>query len=122
MAHAQAMKPKTIPSDTARAGICGCHTANAIAGASVASAENDTAPTSANATSPATARPYPQARNTMTKMPMRRSISTRPRKSPPLRAHAPRNKLGASQWLPIIKLNVSRLITTIPVAAAMPPR
>ena len=40
----------------ARGGVCGRHTANASTGASVASAENDTAPTSASASLPVTSR------------------------------------------------------------------
>jgi hypothetical protein len=56
-------------------------------------------------------------------MPSRRSNSTLPRRSPASpRAHAPRNRPGASQWLPIIKLKVSVLTTTMPVAALSPPR
>ncbi|HEY4561068.1 MAG TPA: hypothetical protein VIG54_10050, partial [Lysobacter sp.] len=47
--HAQAAKPTSTPTSAARAGVCGRHTAKASAGARVASAENDTAPTSASA-------------------------------------------------------------------------
>ena len=54
--HAHTVKPTTTPVVAARAGVCGRHTAKASAGASVASAENDTAPTSASASLPATMR------------------------------------------------------------------
>ena len=45
-----------VAAGAAPAGVCGRHTANASAGASVASAENDTAPTSASASLPLTSR------------------------------------------------------------------
>ncbi len=54
--QAQARKPATTPAIAARGGVCGRHTANASTGASVASAENDTAPTSASASLPVTSR------------------------------------------------------------------
>ena len=54
--HDHARKPATTPAVAAPAGVCGRHTANASAGASVASAENDTAPTSASASLPLTSR------------------------------------------------------------------
>ena len=54
--QAQAANPTTIPAIAARAGVCGRHTANASAGARVASAENETAPTSASASLPAISR------------------------------------------------------------------
>ena len=55
-------------------------------------------------------------------MPARRSSSRSPRRSPPSpRAHAPRSRPGANQWLPIIRLRVSVLTTTMPVAALSPP-
>ena len=48
---------------------------------------------------------------------------TAPRRSPPVpRSQPPRNRPGASQWLPIIRLSVSVLTTTMPVAALSPPR
>ena len=56
-------------------------------------------------------------------MPPRRSSSRSPLRSPSLpRDHAPRNRPGANQWLPIIRLSVSVLTTTMPVAALRPPR
>ena len=57
------------------------------------------------------------------RMPPRRSSNRSPRRSPPLsRDHAPRNRPGANQWLPIIRLKVRVLTTTMPVAALSPPR
>ena len=50
--QAQTRKATTTPAVAARGGVCGRQTANASAGASVASAENETAPTSASASLP----------------------------------------------------------------------
>src|SRR5690606_23805887 len=122
--QAQTAKATTMPTVAARAGVCGRHTANASAGTSVASAENDTAPTSASASLPAIWRLYAQASSMVAAMPIRRSSSTSPRRSPspPPRDQAPRSSPGANQWLPIIRLSVSVLTTTMPVAALSPPR
>ena len=49
-------KPARMPATPARGGVCGRQIANASAGTNVASAENDTAPTSASASLPATRR------------------------------------------------------------------
>ena len=54
--HDHAANAASTPPVAAFAGVCGRHTANARAGASVASAENDTAPTSARASLPLTSR------------------------------------------------------------------
>ncbi len=126
--HAHTAKPATIPAIAARGGVCGRHTAKASAGASVARAEKLTAPTSASAALPATMRPYIHANNMIATMPARRSSSTVPRRSPRsprvhgVRFHERRSSPGASQWLPIIRLSVSVLTTTMPIAALMPPR
>jgi len=96
--HAHTANATNNPTNTARGGVDGRQIANANAGANVASAENDNAPTSASAALPAIERLYAHASNMITTMPTRRSISTFPRKSPASpRAHAPRNRPGASQ-------------------------
>ena len=121
--HTQTAKPATMPAITARGGVCGRQMAKPSAGARVASAENDTAPTSASASLPAIRRLYAHASSITATMPMRRCASTAPRRSPPVpRSQPPRNRPGASQWLPIIRLSVSVLTTTMPVAALSPPR
>src|SRR5690606_5013884 len=54
--HSQETKPASTPAEAANAGVCGRHIAKPSAGTSVASAENDTAPTSASASLPLTSR------------------------------------------------------------------
>ncbi len=121
--QAQVANAATMPAVAACGGVCGRHTANASAGASVASAENDTAPTSASAALPAISRLYAQASSMIATIPTRRRASTLGCRSvPSLRAHAPRSRPGANQWLPIIRLRLSVLTTTMPVAALKPPR
>ena len=54
--HIHSATAAAMPSITARGGVCGRHSAKPSAGASAPSAENDSAPTSANASLPAISR------------------------------------------------------------------
>ena len=120
--QAQVAKPASTPAMAARGGVCGRQMANPSTGTSVAIAENEIAPMSASTLPPPIRRLYAQASSMITQMPARRSHTSSRRWSPPARAQVLRSRPGANQWLPIIRLRVNVLTTTMPVAALSPPR